>query len=181
MRNLNVSLLVLLALGGAGCTGTVLVPGDGGPTNDGGPINDGGQPDGGRPPDAGPPLPDGGVATAVTMFGIHGTRDSLYVDGAFTKARLAALQTAGGLVADSTFTPAVVGAVYASPLFLEAGLNGKDVIYVATEENNVYAIDAASGTALWHTALGPGVPLSQFSCGNIDPMGVTSTPVLDIA
>jgi outer membrane protein assembly factor BamB len=191
MKNSNVlSIMVLLALVGAGCTcsGTVLVPTDGGPTNDGGTTlpdggpNDGGTtlPDGG-PSDGGTTLPDGGVVTAVTMFGIHGTRDSLYVDEAFTKARLATLQTAGGLVADQTFAPAIVGDVYASPLFLENGLNGKDVLYVATEENNVYAIDAATGTVLWHTALGAAAPLSQFGCGNIDPVGITGTPVLDIA
>jgi outer membrane protein assembly factor BamB len=171
---LTVSLLAL-SLVSTGCSSTTLVPVDGGPTNDAGPTRDGG------PSDAGPPLPDGGVATAVTMFGVHGTRDSLYVDPAFTKARLAALQTAGGLVADKTFAPAISGDVFASPLFLEAGLDGKDVLYVATEENNAYAIDAAAGTVLWHTALGAGVALSEFGCGNVDPVGVTSTPVLDIA
>jgi outer membrane protein assembly factor BamB len=168
-------LLLVLTLAGAGCSSTTLVPVDGGPTTDAGPPNDAG------PADGGPRLPDGGMATAVTMFGVHGTRDSLYVDPAFTKARLAALQTAGGLVADKTFAPAIIGDVYASPLFLEAGLDGKDVLYVATEENNAYAIDASDGTVLWHTALGAGVALSEFGCGNIDPVGVTSTPVLDIA
>jgi PQQ enzyme repeat len=154
----------LMTLGAAGCSGTT-GPGDGG----------------GPSPDGGGTLPDGGAATAVTMFGVHLSRDSAYVDGAFTKARLGAIEAGGGLDFDSNFAPVVVGDVYASPLFLEAGLDGKDVLYVATEENNVYAIDAATGTVLWHTPLGPGVPAGQFGCGNIDPLGVTSTPVLDIA
>ncbi len=161
----------LLALGAASCSSATV-----GKTPDGGSTNDGGTTDGG-----GGTLPDGGPATAVTTFGVHGTRDSLYVDAAFTKARLMAIASGGGLVSDASFAPVVLGDVYASPLFLEAGLDGKDVLYVATEENNVYAIDAAAGTVLWHTALGAGVPGGQFGCGNIDPLGVTSTPVLDIA
>jgi hypothetical protein len=170
MRNLQrASLCGFLALAAAGCTGSVAVPADGGPTHDGGPT------------DGGTRLPDGGIPTAVTMFGVHGTRDSFYVDAAFTKVKLAAIQAGGGWVADSTFAPALDGLVYASPLFLEAGLDGKDVLYVATEQNNVYAIDAATGTVLWQTPLGAGVPQSEFGCGNIDPLGITSTPALDIA
>ncbi len=126
-------------------------------------------------------LPDGGAALAIATFGVNGSRDSLYVDAAFTKAKLAAIQTAGGLTADSAFAPKITGKVYASPLFLENGLNGKDVLFVATEENNVYAIDAAAGAVLWTAALGAGVPGSQFGCGNISPLGITSTPVLDVA
>jgi hypothetical protein len=166
----------LLALVAAGCSSTTLVPADGGNPNDGGNPSDGG-----GLTDGGGALPDGGAATAVTMFGVHGTRDSAYVDAAFTKAHLAAIQADGGLVPDSNFAPAVAGAVYASPLFLEAGLNGKDVLFIATEENNVYAIDAADGTVLWKNPLGPGVPQSEFGCGNIDTLGITSTPVLDVA
>jgi outer membrane protein assembly factor BamB len=126
-------------------------------------------------------LPDGGVVLAITTFGVDGSRDSLYVDSAFTKANLAAIQAAGGLMPDLSFAPRITGNVYASPLFLENGLNGKDVLFIATEENNVYAIDAAAGTVLWTAALGPGVPGNQFGCGNINPLGITSTPVLDVA
>ncbi|MBV8711909.1 MAG: hypothetical protein JOY56_09020 [Solirubrobacterales bacterium] len=32
---------------------------------------------------------------------------------------------------------------------------------------------------LWHTHLGPPVPLSSLPCGDIDPLGVTGTPVYD--
>jgi hypothetical protein len=128
-------------------------------------------------------LPDGGVALAITTFGVHGSRDSLYVDAAFTKSRLATIQTTGGLQPDPTFTPAVVGDVYASPLYLEAGIDGKDVLFVATAENNVYAIDAAAGTVLWHTPLGAGVPCGEVcDSTTICPfIGIISTPVLDVA
>src|SRR5450432_1381948 len=103
-------------------------PVDGGvPADGGGGTQDGGQPsDAGGTPDGGGTLPDGGVALAITTFGVHGSRDSLYVDPAFTKARLSTIAQGGGLRPDPTFTPAVVGDVYASPLYLEAGIDGKD-------------------------------------------------------
>jgi len=164
---------------GSGTLDSGLPAADGGNPDGGRPDGGGGTPDGGGLPDGGT-LPDGGAALAITTFGVHGTRDSLYVDPAFTKARLAAIQADGGLKADPTFTPAVVGEVYASPLFLENGLNGKDVLFVATEENNVYAIDAAAGTVLWTAALGAGAT-AGFGCGNINPLGITGTPVLDVS
>jgi outer membrane protein assembly factor BamB len=159
-----IPLLCLLASGGVGCSGTISV----------GPNPDAGSPDAGL-------LPDGGIVLAITTFGVDSRRESLYVDPAFTKVKLAAIQTAGGLTADPSFVPKITGDVYGSPLFLENAFGGKDVLFVATEENNVYAIDAAAGTILWTAALGPGVPGSQFGCGNIDPLGITSTPVLDVA
>ena len=129
-------------------------------------------------PDGGPSGGDAGFA--VTTFGVHGTRDLLSVDPAFTRTRLSALAADGGLKPDPAFAPSIQGKVYASPLFAEASVNGKDALFIATEANHVYAIDATSGTLLWDTLLGPPVPLNQLGCGNIDPFGVTGTPVLDL-
>jgi hypothetical protein len=170
----RVSVVCFLALGMAGCpAGTV------GNSSASSTVDAGNNPDAGTN-DAGT-LPDGGAVLAITTFGVVGSRDSLYVDPAFTKANLAAIQADGGLMADPAFAPTITGKVYASPLFLENGLNGKDVLFVATEQNNVYAIDAAAGTVLWTATLGPGVPGGQLGCGNISPLGITSTPVLDVA
>ncbi|MGO9066114.1 MAG: PQQ-binding-like beta-propeller repeat protein [Myxococcaceae bacterium] len=179
------STLCLFALVIAGCPdGTIGSNGDAGTTDAGG-NPDAGTPDAGASSDAGTPdagtLPDGGAVLAITTFGVDGSRASLYTDPAFTKANLAAIQAAGGLKPDTGFAPTIVGKVYASPLFLENGLNGKDVLFIATEQNNVYAIDAAAGAVLWTAALGPGVPGGQFGCGNISPLGITSTPILDVA
>ncbi len=54
-----------------------------------------------------------------------------------------------------------------------------DVVYVATEGNSVYAIDAESGTILLQTNLG--VPVGRpLGCNNNGPnVGITSTPVID--
>lgn len=51
---------------------------------------------------------------------------------------------------------------------------------VATENDSVYALDPATGAVAWRQHVGEPVPRSQLPCGNIDPSGITSTPVLDL-
>jgi outer membrane protein assembly factor BamB len=65
------------------------------------------------------------------------------------------------------------GAVYAEPLVV----GGR--ILVATEGDSMYSLDASTGRVQWHTNIGSPVPLSQLPCGNIDPLGITGTPVYD--
>ncbi|MCL5736958.1 MAG: PQQ-binding-like beta-propeller repeat protein [Actinobacteria bacterium] len=65
------------------------------------------------------------------------------------------------------------GDIYAQPLVV-----GNEVI-AATEGNTVYALDAASGRQIWKAALGEPVRGSDLPCGNIDPSGITGTPVAD--
>ena len=50
---------------------------------------------------------------------------------------------------------------------------------VATEGNNVFSLDAATGAVVWQTALGTPVDGKTLPCGNIDPSGITGTPVID--
>jgi hypothetical protein len=75
--------------------------------------------------------------------------------------------------------------VDAQPLFIpgEAIAGGThDVVYVATENNTVYAIDAESGKVLVKQNLGTPVPMSALpgQCGNnSDVVGIDSTPVID--
>jgi Big-like domain-containing protein len=68
------------------------------------------------------------------------------------------------------------------------GAGNKNVLYFATENDSVYAVDAdsISGTAatvLWKTRALPAgdVPLSSSDagCGYINPVGIMSTPVID--
>ena len=67
------------------------------------------------------------------------------------------------------------GAVYGEPL----GVSGE--VLVATENDSVYSLDPTTGSINWRTHLGTPVPLSTLPCGNIDPLGITSTPVYDPA
>ena len=70
-------------------------------------------------------------------------------------------------------TPTLDGAIYAEPLFVGSQ------VFVATEGNTVYALDATNGRVQWQVHLGDPVPRSELPCGNIDPTGITSTPVVD--
>jgi hypothetical protein len=55
-----------------------------------------------------------------------------------------------------------------------------DVIYVVTESNTVYAIDASSGAILLSRNLGNPVP-TPLGCNNNGPnVGITGTPVIDL-
>ncbi|HKE71272.1 MAG TPA: PQQ-binding-like beta-propeller repeat protein [Nocardioidaceae bacterium] len=65
------------------------------------------------------------------------------------------------------------GAVYGEPLVVDG------LLIVATEGNNVYGIDPASGQVQWQTNFGTPMPLSELPCGDIDPLGITSTPAYD--
>ncbi len=71
-------------------------------------------------------------------------------------------------------TPHLDGDVYAEPLIAE----GK--IFIATENDSVYALNESTGSIEWKTELGLPVPGSALPCGDIDPSGITSTPVIDL-
>ena len=67
------------------------------------------------------------------------------------------------------------GAVYAEPLIVGTH------VFVATEGDSVYSLDSKTGKVQWRTNVGTPVPLSSLPCGNIDPLGITGTPVYDPA
>src|SRR5262249_3017153 len=73
-------------------------------------------------------------------------------------------------------TAGLDGAVYAEPLYV-----GGHVL-VATDNNTIYAIDAASGGPIWQTHLAEHAQAGSLPCGNIRPnVGITGTPVADPA
>src|SRR5213593_3685641 len=110
----------------------------------------------------------------VTQEHNNPSRDGVYIDAAFTPS------AAANLTRDLGFDGTIVGNVYAQPLYIEGGPNGAMVIAV-TESNNVYALNATTGMVIWQRNLGPPVPLSELFCGNINPVGITGTPVVDLA
>lgn len=76
--------------------------------------------------------------------------------------------------------------VDAQPLFVAnvsiSGQGTHDVVYVATEGNTIYAIDANSGAVLLSHNFGPPVPYTSLpgACNNNGPnVGINSTPVID--
>jgi hypothetical protein len=113
-------------------------------------------------------------AINVYQYHNHDSRDGLFIDPAFT------LNVATNLKRDLTFDGTVSGNIYAQPLYIEGGPSGKAMIIAVTESNIVYALDAANGTVLWHTFVGTNVPMSALGCGDIDPLGITGTPIVDL-
>lgn len=65
------------------------------------------------------------------------------------------------------------GAVYAEPLVVDGR------VLIATENDSLYALDARTGKVQWRTHVGTPEPLGDLPCGDIDPLGITGTPVYD--
>src|SRR5438309_1432972 len=102
------------------------------------------------------------------------SRDGLFIDATFTRS------AAANLTRDLNFDGTVSGNVYAQPLYIEGGPNGPMIIAV-TESNNVYALNATTGTVIWQRSdIGPSVPSSSLPCSNINPVGNTGTPVVEL-
>ena len=86
------------------------------------------------------------------------------------------------------FSVAVDGWVYAQPLYLSnVNIAGgtHNVLYVATEHDSLYAIDAGNGTVYWQISLIPSGgstvnSSTDLGCGDLVPeVGITGTPVID--
>jgi hypothetical protein len=93
------------------------------------------------------------------------------------------------------FRRPVEGQIYAQPLWvpsIEIGGRSRNVVYVATQHDMLYAFDAddeAASTPLWSRSLGTPAPVSEVSdespvfCTRfLNPeVGITGTPVIDVA
>ena len=73
----------------------------------------------------------------------------------------------------SAWKKSLDGAVYAEPLVV-----GGHVI-VATENDTIYSLDAATGKVQWQQNVGTPVSQKDLPCGDIFPLGITGTPVYD--
>jgi hypothetical protein len=108
----------------------------------------------------------------VTQKNNNPSRDGLYIDPAFTPGN------AANLVRDLNFNGTIVGNVHAQPLYIEGGPSGPMIIAV-TASNNVYALNATTGTVIWQRNLGTPAPTGPCP-GNIQPIGIIGTPVVDL-
>jgi hypothetical protein len=54
------------------------------------------------------------------------------------------------------------------------------MIIAVTESNNVYALNATTGTVIW-SRTDIGAPVQNTPCGGFFPTGITGTPVVDLA
>ena len=86
---------------------------------------------------------------------------------------------ARGLHLDSAFAARVDGHLYTQPLYWRAPGASTAMLLTASENDVVQAFDAATGKELWRRSVGRPVPRSSLPCGNINPLGITGTPVID--
>jgi outer membrane protein assembly factor BamB len=77
---------------------------------------------------------------------------------------------------------------------LDAGVYGQPlvyggIVYAGTENDTIYALGAKKGNVIWHLHVGTAVstsvidsaPTLSGGCGDISPLGITGTPVIDTA
>jgi hypothetical protein len=125
-----------------------------------------------------------GGSTSTTHVSVlqhhnHASRDGIYVDAAITAGTKG---TATTMHIDTTFASATLsGPTYAQPLYLASNGSGPDLVIAVTEQDRVYAFNAATGAQVYNVLLGTPIPRSALPCGNIDPLGVTGTPIIDAA
>ncbi len=105
----------------------------------------------------------------------HPSRDGVFLQPTLTKA------VAATLTADTTFNTGATfsGNMWASPLYLQNGPSGKGVFFAATTANDVLALDETSGATVWKHNVGSAPSSTGAGCGNISPIGIISTGVID--
>jgi polyvinyl alcohol dehydrogenase (cytochrome) len=113
--------------------------------------------------------------TASSLARLAGAPTSwpVYHANAARSGYVAGLPPAGRLTLD--WSRGLDGAVYGQPIAVGG------MVIAATEHDSVYGLDRLSGRIRWRTHLGTPLPLAAQPCGDIDPLGVTSTPAYDPA
>jgi Bacterial Ig-like domain (group 2)/PQQ-like domain len=104
-------------------------------------------------------------------------------DGTFTEETTLTPSVVNSSQFGKLFSYPVDGQIYAQPLYVpQLSIKGShhDVVFVATENDSVYAFDAdQQSEPLWQVSLG--VPSPRNDVEGISPeLGITSTPVIDI-
>ncbi|HET9059080.1 MAG TPA: PQQ-binding-like beta-propeller repeat protein [Acidimicrobiales bacterium] len=88
-------------------------------------------------------------------------------------SQIATGTTAAGALRRHWETAQLDGAMYGEPLV------GGGCVYVATENNSIYAFSAATGAFVWRTHIARPVTSGLACSGDISPSGISGTPVLD--
>jgi len=116
-----------------------------------------------------------GSSQSVLERNNHPSRDGVFVQPKLTKA------VAATLALDTAFKATFTGNMWASPLYLQDGPGGKGLFFAVTTGNDVFALDETSGATVWTHNIGSSPTQNGVSCGNIHPLGIISTPVIDAA
>jgi outer membrane protein assembly factor BamB len=66
------------------------------------------------------------------------------------------------------------------PIWAEPLIDG-DKLLVVTEGGSVYALKASTGAVIWRTHVDDPISRSRLPCGDVSPLGILGTPVIDPA
>lgn len=113
----------------------------------------------------------------------HPTRDGHYVQPLLTKAAVAQMAPDAEFDASTESASQANSSMFGTPLFMANGPGAKPAYFAATTANDVFAFDATTGARLWLTNIGssPTRNAPSGGCGDIHPLGILSTPVIDAA
>ena len=126
------------------------------------------------------PAPQPSNSSAPQSAAVGGPGEWITYNGGNTRQGVEIVAASGSpsAGAGSPAAPAIAwrarldGAVYGQPLLVG------DEVLAATENDSVYALDR-SGRVLWRARLGTAQAQSGLKCGDIDPLGITSTMAYD--
>ena len=141
--------------------------------NDGRAAPDGARLDEGTAADATREVDTGGADAAAPGTVVTNASDEART-GWYPDEPYLAPDVVGGASFGQLFSTAVDGQVYAQPLVADGTL------FIATETNNLYALDAVTGAQRWTRNLGVAWNPTDVGCNDLIPaIGVTGTPVID--
>ncbi len=114
------------------------------------------------------------TADAGASVRAAGAGDWTVYHGDATGSGIATGVTAVTTTARAWTSPALDGNLYGEPLVASGD------VYVATENDTVYALSPSTGAVQWSTHVASPVPASDLPCGDVTPtVGITGTPVID--
>ncbi|MFZ4506852.1 MAG: hypothetical protein ACOYON_04055 [Fimbriimonas sp.] len=129
------------------------------------------------------------AASSSAQVNVLTNRYDTFRTGANPNEKVLNTANVGGPNFGKLFSYNVDGQVYAQPLvaraYLGPKLGTKNVLFIATAHNTVYAFDAdATSSAtkpIWQINLGPSVPNRDVGSNDMSPeIGIVSTPVVDL-
>jgi len=114
----------------------------------------------GNPGSTPTPSPTPSAPPSVLEHHAGPRRSGLYTLPTLTRAAAATMHM------DSSFAGIVKGDVYAQPLYVPNGPGGHGTFFVATEDDEVDALDEATGATIWSRSLGTAAPRTGAGCGS---------------
>lgn len=103
----------------------------------------------------------------------HASRDAHFLQPLLTKDAIAAMAE------DTDFVAEFEGDMWASPLYMADGPNHQSAFFAVTTGNDVLALDETTGDTIWKANIGSAAAMTGVACGNIHPIGIISTPIID--